>query len=115
MGVTIEDIIKLIVEKTGCRESEVRINADIDNDLGCTGDDFDELIAEFAQRFDVDMNSYLWYFHTYEEGHTHNIGRWFVKVPPESIERIPVTPSVLLESANLKVWSIVYPAHSVPK
>jgi len=61
---SIEEIKHFIVGKIGCDYDEVKEDADIDNDLGCTGDDFDELISEFSVRFQVNMDNYLWYFHT---------------------------------------------------
>lgn len=112
---SIEDIKHFIVDKTGCEYDEVRPDADIDNDLGCTGDDFIELISEYSIRFNVNMDSYLWYFHTYEEGHSNSIGHLFFKAPYERVKRIAVTPTVLLQSANAGMWTIVYPEHILPK
>jgi hypothetical protein len=112
---TSNDIIRFIVDKSGCSEDEVTLTADLDNDLGCTGDGFDELIVEFAKKFNVDMNSYRWYFHTNEEGHTNSIGRLFFKAPNERVNHIAVTPTVLLESANSGRWTINYPENPLPK
>ena len=115
MTTTSEDIIKFIVDRTGCSIDEVTLTSDLDNDLGCTGDDFHELIEEFEMKFKVDMNTYRWYFHTVEEGYLNNIGRFLFKTPPERVKHIAVTPIVLLESANSGKWIINYPQHSLPK
>ena len=45
------------------------------------------------------MVDYLWYFHSDEEG--QNIGGLIVKPPNLKVKRIPVTPKLLLDFANL--------------
>ena len=115
MKYSLENIIDLIVEKTGCSKSEISEQSDLLNDLGCCGDDFFELIDKFAKRFNVDMTAYLWYFHNEEEGHANSIGRIFFKAPYEKVKHIPVTPQILLESANIGKWIINYPVHNLPK
>ena len=112
---SIEVIKRFIVDKTGCEYDEVKVDADIDHDLGCTGDDFHELINEYSDKFNVNMESYLWYFHTYDEGHSNSIGRVFFKTPYERVKHIAVTPNVLLESARTGKWTIEYPEHKLPK
>lgn len=111
---SMEDIYRLIAEKTGCEYSKVLPESDICSDLGCVGDDFDELISEYAKCFDVKMDNYLWYFHTEEEGHFHSIGRLFFTPPYERVKRIPITPAVLLRNANLGEWETIYPEHHIP-
>ena len=108
---TINDILEFVEEKTGTKN--VGSETDIFFDLGCTGDDFDELIETYSERFSVDMSGYLWYFHADEEG--HNIGALFFKPPYRRVKRIPITPSVLLYYANKGVWSMKYPEHKLPK
>ncbi|MBV4360173.1 DUF1493 family protein [Pinibacter aurantiacus] len=112
---TLDEIVNLIAEKSGCDVSEIKPDSDISNDLGCWGDDFDELMSEYCAKFKVDMSSYLWYFHTEEEGYENSIGRAFFKAPYEQVEHIPVTPRVMLESANSGKWSLTYPPHTLPK
>ena len=107
------DIIELVEDKTG--SDEVTADVDIESGLGCSGDDWDELIQEYAGRYKVDMSSYLWYFHTDEEGHSNSIGRAFFKAPYETVTRIPVTPQMLLDFANKGKWGICYPPHTLPK
>lgn len=110
---SLDDIVKFVVEKTGCSEEEVMSESDLMNDLGCSGDDFHELIDEYAKKFNVEMKSYLWYFHTNEEG--NNIGGVFFKPPYERVKHIAVTPQILLQSANEGKWLIEYPVHELPK
>lgn len=108
---SIDDILKLVSDKTGC--DDVNPNSDIENDLGCYGDDFHELIDEYSKKFHVDMTSYLWYFHTSEKG--NSIGGSFFKAPYERVNRIHVTPNLLLDFANKGKWDLQYPEHSIPK
>lgn len=108
-----EEIFRLIINKTGCSEEEVMLQSDIMHDLGYSGDDFHELIDEYSKQFNVDIKSYLWYFHTDEEG--NNIGGVFFRPPYGRVKHIPVTPEVLLKSANEGKWIIDYPEHKLPK
>jgi hypothetical protein len=107
------DIVNFIVHKTGCKENEVTPSCDIKNDLGCWGDDFHELIDEYSKKFNVDMTSYLWYFHSNEEG--LSIGGIFIKPPYERVTLISVTPTILLDCANQGKWLLKYPEHNLPK
>jgi len=109
----IDEIRKLIAEKTGLAISEVGADCDINLDLGCTGDDFHELMQAYSSAFRVDMSSYLWYFHTEEEG--QNIGAVFVKTPTDRVDHIPVTPQLLVKFADKGRWDVAYPAHELPK
>lgn len=110
---SINDVVKFIVAQTGCGEAEVEPNVDLLNDLGCSGDDFDDLIEAYAKEFHIDISAYLWYFHTDEEG--NNIGGMFFKPPYERVKHIPVTPDLLLKYANVGKWEMIYPDHVLPK
>jgi hypothetical protein len=94
---------------------EVRSETDIFSDLGCTGDDFHELIEKYAKKYSVDMSSYLWYFHADEEGASFSIGSIFSKPPYERVKRIAITPQMLTNFANEGRWIIKYPEHKLPK
>ena len=107
------EILKFVEEQTGCSEDHVHKNSDIVKDLGCYGDDFDDLLAKFSKNYSVDISSYRWYFHTSEEG--NSIGGSFFRPPNERVEHIPVTPGMLLEFANSGKWDIEYPDHKLPK
>jgi len=107
----LDDIIKFIKEQTAV--NDVNPNDDLLTDLGCSGDDHHEFMAEYAKRYKVDMNYYLWYFHADEEG--QNIGGTFFKSPYVRVNHIPVTPRILLEFANKGKWAMNYPEHELPK
>ena len=108
-----EQIDSFIKEKTGI--DKLMPGDDLLNDQGVCGDDFHELIDEYAKIFNVDMTGYLWYFHAGEEGGWNSIGGSFLKPPYERVIHIPVTPTLLLESANKGRWDIQYPPHKLPK
>jgi hypothetical protein len=111
--VTVAEIQRFIAVKTGAELSEITEDCDIDNDLGCTGDDFDELMLAYSKEFNVKMDTYLWFFHTSEEG--QNIGAIFFKPPSDRVTHIPVTPKLLLDFANKGSWDIAYPSYKLPK
>jgi len=89
-------------------------NIDIWKDMHVTGDDFHEMIENYTKEYKIDMSSYLWYFHTDEEGHNF-IGGLFFKPPYKRVKRIPITPKMLSDFVNLKEWNINYPDHKIPK
>lgn len=112
-AVKIEQIYHLLSENQGVKISKLAPNSDLRVDLGIDGDDFSEFIMLFAEKFGVDMQTYLWYFHHAEEG--WNLGAWFFKPPYLQVETIPVTPKILLEAARLQRWPICYPEHQLTK
>ena len=107
----IEDIYQLL-EKHIPGEV-VDPDSDIFDDFGCVGDDFHDMISDYANTFKVDMSKYLWYFHGDEEG--NGISMQIVDPPYKRVKRIPVTPEMLLEFANSGKWGIDYPDHNLPK
>ncbi len=88
-------------------------STDIFKDLGLVGDDFHELIEQYQKQFNVNMDSYIWYFHADEEG-LNFPGALFFKPPYERVTRIPVTPELLLKFANTGTWKLNYPEHQLP-
>ena len=107
-----DEILKFVKELT-CAET-VTENSDIESEIGCYGDDFHELIEEYSKRFNVDMSTYLGYFHTREEG-SESIGGLFFAPPNNRVKRIPITPKMLFEFAEKGKWGIKYPEHDIPK
>ena len=109
----LDDILVFIAEETGCDCKRLRSDGDIFKFARIEADDCFTLIHNFGKRFNVDLTEYLWYFHHSEEG--TNIGSFFVKSPDQRVKRIPVTPNLLLESAQEKRWVCQYPEHRLPK
>lgn len=86
----------------------------LQGDLRLYGDDINELMESYASRFSVDMSSYLWYFHTGEEG--LNIpGGLFFPPPNQRVTEIPITVGLLLDCANAGKWNVEYREHSIPE
>ncbi len=107
------DIYNFIAESSGVKADKLTPDTDLYKDIGIDGDDFFELEAEFGKRFSVDMANYRWYFHHGEEG-GFNIGGLLFKPPYSRVMRIPVTPELLLQSANAHSWLLTYPEHELP-
>ena len=107
-----KELIQLIMDKIGVRENEILPDADIEHDLGCTGDDFDELIQAYAKRLNVDMTGYVWYFHAHEESMA-TVNPILGNPPSQQVERIPITLDLLVDKALLGRWDIRYPIHSL--
>lgn len=109
----IDEIIKLIEDLSGV--SDISEDSDIFSDIGLVGDDFDEFLEKYSEKYKVDMTEYLWYFHTDEEGAWNSIGGIFFAPPNKKVKRIPVTPKLLLNFIKIGKWNLKYPAHAIPK
>jgi hypothetical protein len=107
------DMFKFIEYETGVSKIKLAENTDIFYDLGVQGDDFSEFIESYALQFDVNMGHYLWYFHSNDEG--TNVWSFIFKPPNEKVGRIPITPKLLLDFANTKLWAVDYPVHDAPR
>jgi len=109
----IEEISEFVAEHTCTKIDRISADTDIYKDLGIIGDDFSELLEDFASKYNVKMNKYLWYFHNCDEGWAP----WsFIFNPPNAkVHRMPVTPSLLLELAEAGEWRVEYPEHDEPK
>lgn len=107
----IEDIYKFLEQTQGLKRKQMAPSVDLNYDLGIEGDDFFELEEEFSKKYNVNMDSYRWYFHHGEEG--WSIGSLFSPAPYQQVEHIPVTPEILLQAAKTKSWPVRYPEHSI--
>ncbi|MGY5451058.1 DUF1493 family protein [Agarivorans sp. MS3-6] len=107
----IEEIYTFLVEEEAIKRSSLHPDSDLVKDLGIEGDDLSETIELFAEKFGVEMSEYRWYFHHREEG--WNFGALFFKPPYAQVDRINVTPNILLAAASTKIWPISYPAHQM--
>lgn len=106
------ELIKFVEICTG--SDAITVDTDIFKNGTC-GDDFHELIDSYAKTYSVDMTSYLWYFHTDEEGGWNSIGGIFFDPPYKKVKRIPITPKLLTNFAEKGKWDIEYPKHNVPR
>ena len=51
-------VVTLVARETGSRPERIRPETLVEDDLGCTGDDAAELMAEFAREFGVDLTGF---------------------------------------------------------
>ena len=107
------EILNFLSEELNVKREQFNMDSDLLKDFGVDGDDFSELMDAFSEKFNVDISNLLWYFHHGEEG--FNIGTIFFKPPYDRVDRIAVTPQILLESANLGKWVLEYPEHVLPE
>jgi hypothetical protein len=101
------DDIKDFFDKEWGHTEKLFPASDILEELGITGDDTDELLQKYARLYNVNMDGYLWYFHTEEEG---------MKIfPVHAYERLggklPITLNLLADFANKGKWDYPYPEH----
>ena len=111
MNTSVDNIIGFLKELSGLQD--IKSESDIFADLGMTGDDLHEMIDKYSKRYSVNMEKYLWYFHTNEEG--FNTGALFFKPPYKRVKRISMTPQLLTAFANKGIWDMPYPDHNLPK
>ena len=109
--VTTDEIISLLKERSTIED--LYEDSDI-FEQGITGDDFHEMIDDYAIKYNVNMDDYLWYFHADEEGGNNSIGGFFFQPPYKRVKRMPLTPQMLAGFANKGKWDIKYPVHKIP-
>lgn len=107
----VDEIQAFVREQAGCW-TQLPEDASLQEDVGLFADDLGEFIDKFAKRFGVDVSTYLWYFHTDEEG--MSIGALFFAPPQDRVPRIPITLRLLREATELGRWPLLYPPHSLP-
>lgn len=108
-----QDIIEFIEKEYW--KSNLQSDSDIFKTLGIIGDDSDELMMKYHEKYNVNMDTFLWYFHYEDEASINSIGSLIYKTPDKLVKRIPLTPKMLTEFANTKIWNIEYPEHKLPK
>lgn len=110
-AVCLADIIAFVRDQTGY-PSHLDEHTSLQDALGMHGDDLDDLLLRFAERYRVNMTGYRWYFHTHEEG----LNPFWIVIPPPNrgVDEIPITLRVLLESARRRAWAVEYPPHPPP-
>ena len=110
---TIKDIYQLIHDECGIKPEKLSPDSDLNGNFGIEGDDFNELMLAYSSEFEVNIDSYLWYFHCGAEG--LSLFSSIFPAPNQRVKKIAVTPELLLKYAQSKVWSVNYPPHTLPK
>jgi uncharacterized protein DUF1493 len=109
---TFDEVATFVREQTSFRGALTEVTS-LQSDIGVYGDDMDDLLAAFSDRFGVSLAGYIWYFHTGEEG--FNIGGLFFPPPNERVQEIPITLGILHDFAQCGRWPIEYPEHVTPR
>lgn len=114
MSIIIEQEIIDFIEKEFWK-SNLDSNSDVFSEVGIDGDDCDEFLLKYAEKYAVDMSNFLWYFHYQDEASVNGFGKLFFKNPHQRVKTVPITPKMLTDFANNKKWEIDYPQHKLPK
>jgi hypothetical protein len=109
---TFDQAVVFVREQTGFRGQLTEATA-LQSDIGVYGDDMDNLLTAYAERFGVDLSGYRWYFHTGEEG--IGLGGLFFPPPNARVQEIPITVAMLHDFAQRGRWSMEYPEHRPPR
>ena len=109
MADDLKDRIRIfLAEETGANNlEEIDDGMDIVNGLKIYGDDVWELMKNFGQKFNVDMNNFRWYHHSEPEGFDL---RWIFRKPWwEKKTHVAIRINDLVESAKQMKWDLNYP------
>jgi hypothetical protein len=108
------DEVAGLVRKRAAVSAELTPGTALQSDLGLYGDDIEDLLAEYAARFGVDLSGYVWYFRTGEEGNG-GFGAAIFPPPNRKVREIPITVGMLHRFAESGRWAVEYPPHDPPR
>ncbi|MCG8493882.1 MAG: DUF1493 family protein [Sneathiellales bacterium] len=108
----IHKLFDFISRETGIDAKILNLDSDISMEFGVYGDDLLELIDRYSIEFEVNIESFLWYFHSPEEA--TNPFRLIFPPPDRRVERIPITPRMLFTFMETGNWDLEYPRHRLP-
>jgi acyl carrier protein len=111
--IVLKDIYLFIEQALGIDANILKPDSDLFEDFGVFGDDLFELIDEFSEKYDVNIDNFLWYFHSPEEA--SSLFGIIFSPPNKRVSRIAITPDILVQYDNQKCWRLEYPAHEIPK
>ncbi len=82
--------------------------SDLLGSLGYEGDDADELLSAFAERFEVDLTTLNPWYH-YDADEPPYFRRYRpVSLDGQKLDDLPIALDDLARSAELRTWSMVY-------
>ncbi|WP_419699072.1 DUF1493 family protein [Mucilaginibacter sp. NFX135] len=76
-----KELITYISKRSGIDEDEINYNSVIEDDLGITGDDAEELIIEFSKFFKVNIDNFRFNRYFYPEPSLFSSGEEDDKLP----------------------------------
>jgi hypothetical protein len=103
---TFEEVAAFVCEEACVRRSHLTEATSLQDDIGLYGTDIDHLMSEYSKRFGVNLDGYIWYFHTGEDG--FGIGALIFRPPDMRVKRIPITIGMLYEFAQVGRWNVQY-------
>ncbi|AFY36811.1 hypothetical protein Lepto7376_0373 [[Leptolyngbya] sp. PCC 7376] len=111
--VAIAEIYRFIEAELEVPEALLNTDIDLFQTFDIQADACEDFIENFAAKFKVDLDDYLWYFHHGEAG--LNIGGFIIAPPYKRVERLAITPDILRQAATKRRWKVKYPEHQLPK
>jgi hypothetical protein len=109
--VNLNDIYQFVEKETGIKTNQLQPKSDLCEEFCVYGDDLFVLIESFGNFYGVNIESFLWYFHSPEEASSPFC--LLFPQPNKRVSRIPITPELLAEYANTKNWGLDYPTHDL--
>jgi hypothetical protein len=95
-------VIDLVAKVAGVPPSRLQPAMELEEDLGITGDDAQELIYDYAAYFQMDMTAFK--FHRHFEGESLFAGFLTKFRGGESMQHAPVTIDFLVRAAQDRRW-----------
>lgn len=108
---------EILLMGTQCTGEEPKGDVEIDflDAFDLEGDNANEFLEEYAERFNVDLESFLWYFH-----YNADEPPMYRRVKPvdqngRAFHLRPITLEQLVQAAEAGRWLETYPEHTVRK
>lgn len=100
-----ERVIGFLADSWRLRRDRLRAETRLDEDLGMTGDDAADFLADFAREFEVDLAGIVFHRHFGPEcGPMLFVPRW-LEEEMRGLGDYPVTVGHLIDVAEAKRWS----------
>jgi len=98
-------IKRFIHEFTGVAEKRIVNNTSLQKDLGIEGDDADDFMQTYAQKFNVDLESFKFTDYFSVEGGFNPISYLFVRIfNPAHLKKQTITLADLVNAARKGKW-----------
>ncbi|MEJ8562801.1 DUF1493 family protein [Yoonia sp. GPGPB17] len=107
-----DEIIEFIAAFTAVKPERLSTD-DVFIGNGVEGDDADELIIEFSEKFGVNIDDFLDYFHYVGDEPPGHRRVFPVDEQKQIIPFQPVTIDTFVQAVEIGRWPIVYPQHTV--
>lgn len=101
-----EEILRFFEKQAGARVDPGH-TGDLLKDYGVDGDDAFAFIEAFAERYDVDVTGYCFFFHHRDSAKL--MGRLPFARPDRHVRRIPISADMLVDFAERGTWDLLYP------